>query len=67
MYDAGAEAFRNGETILHSFKTFNQLASIRGSSLRAPEGEHDDRADSYVLAVVARSRGGESVYYYKYK
>jgi hypothetical protein len=52
LYDATADAFRNSETILHSFQTFTQLASIEGNTLRAPEGQHDDRADSYALAVV---------------
>jgi hypothetical protein len=59
LYDTAADAFRNRETALHSFATFMQLASIEGSSLRAPEGEMDDRADSYALACVARkSRTG---------
>jgi hypothetical protein len=59
MYDKTADTFRNRETILHSFATYTQLASIEGSSLRAPEGEMDDRADSYALACVARqSRTG---------
>ena len=53
MYDAGADAFRDGETIIHSFDTHTQLASIEGSTLRAPEGEMDDLADSYVLATLA--------------
>jgi hypothetical protein len=59
LYDATADAFRNAETLLHSLATFTQLASIEGSSLRAPDGEHDDRADSYALACVAcRQRTG---------
>ena len=45
----------NRETVLHSFATFTQLASIEGSTLEAPEGEHDDRADSYALACAARA------------
>ena len=53
LYDATADAFRDRETILHSFATFTQLASIEGSSLRAPEGEADDRADAYALACQA--------------
>ena len=52
LYDAAADAFRNGETVVHSFATMTQLQSIEGSTLRAPEGEHDDRADSYALALV---------------
>jgi hypothetical protein len=53
LYDTAADAFRNGLTVLHSFATYSQLASIEGSTLRAPEGEADDRADSYALACVA--------------
>jgi hypothetical protein len=51
LYDRCADAFRNRETILHSFATFTQLPSIDGSTLRAPEGQHDDRADGYALAL----------------
>lgn len=54
LYDAAADAFRNGETTLRSFGALAQLQSIEGSTLRAPEGEHDDRADAYALALVAR-------------
>lgn len=56
LYDDTAEAFREQETVLHSFKTFVQLQSIEGSTLRAPEGTHDDRADAYALALVAMKR-----------
>jgi hypothetical protein len=41
--------------ILHSFNSYQQLASIEGATLRAPEGQHDDRADSFALAQVARA------------
>jgi hypothetical protein len=62
LYDGCADAFRNGETLLHSLATFTQLASMEGASLRAPEGLPDDRADSYALAVqgllALRSKGG---------
>jgi hypothetical protein len=54
LYDAAADAFRERETTLHSFGTFTQLSLVEGSSLRAPDGEHDDRADAYSLALVAR-------------
>jgi hypothetical protein len=40
--------------VLHSFASFAQLASVDGSTLRAPEGEYDDRAISYALACAAR-------------
>jgi len=59
LYTECADHFRNNATertpILHSFASYQQLASIEGSSLRAPEGQHDDRADSYALAQVARA------------
>jgi hypothetical protein len=53
LYSAVADAFRERQTFLHSIATFTQLASIEGSTLRAPEGEADDRAISYALACVA--------------
>jgi hypothetical protein len=53
LYDHAAEALRGRRAILHSAALFEQLASIEGSSLRAPEGEMDDRADAYALAVAA--------------
>ena len=43
--------------ILHSYASYHQLASIEGATLRAPEGQHDDRADSYAFAQVARAAG----------
>jgi hypothetical protein len=55
LYSAAADAFRDGDTKVHSYDTFMQLASIDGSTLRAPEGEADDRADSFALACVARN------------
>ena len=55
MYAQGASSFRNGDVIIHDFVTFDQLASIEGSTLRAPDDAPDDRADSFVIANVARS------------
>jgi hypothetical protein len=52
MYDATTDAFRESSTTLHSERTFDQLSSIEGATLRAPEGQMDDRADSYALAIV---------------
>jgi hypothetical protein len=57
LYDACAKAFHEGTTVLHSFATFTQLASIEGATQRAPEGEYDDRADSYALACAAIAHG----------
>lgn len=56
LYDEAADAFRDDVTELHSFDTFTQLSSIDGSTLAAPEGELDDLADSYALALAATSR-----------
>lgn len=59
LYDETADAFRDGDAILHSFETHDQLAGIDGSTLRAPEGERDDRADGYALALVGRAASTE--------
>lgn len=45
------EHFQSHDTMIHSFATYNQIASIEGASLRAPDGQMDDLADSYALAV----------------
>src|ERR1051326_5606726 len=60
LYNDGADAFRNKETIIRSFATYVQLASVEGNTLRAPEGLHDDRAISYVLCLqgIKRGKGG---------
>lgn len=59
LYTECANHFRlnavDSTKILHSFSSYQQLASIEGATLLAPEGQHDDRADSYALAQVARS------------
>lgn len=59
LYDKMTDYFRDnareGNQLLHSFVTYTQLASIEGNTLRAPEGEHDDRADSYALAEAGRA------------
>ena len=57
MYDALAEAVRDGACRVRSTETASQLASIEASSLRAPQGLHDDRADSFALAVAALAFG----------
>lgn len=56
MYDKCAEAIRDKEVIIHSRKTLQQLQSIEGATLRAPEGMNDDRADAFALAVMAAFR-----------
>jgi hypothetical protein len=56
LYDRAGEALRDGETIIHSPDTFAQLASIEGSTDRAPEGQPDDRGMAFVLALMGRFR-----------
>jgi hypothetical protein len=53
LYSTAAEAMKEGSVTVHSFGTYTQLSGIEGSSLSAPEGEQDDRAISFVLAVTA--------------
>lgn len=52
MYDAVADAVRDGSLLIHDAKTYQQLADLEGASLRAPEGLNDDAADACALAVV---------------
>jgi hypothetical protein len=56
LYDGAGEAFRDGRAVIRSPETLSQLCSVEGSTLRAPEGEQDDRAVSYVLALAGRER-----------
>lgn len=53
LYDACTMAFRDRKVILHSFATYNELASIDGNKLEAPKPLKDDRATSFALAVAA--------------
>jgi len=41
-------------------KAYVQLASIDGSTLRAPKGEQDDRADAFALACAGRPAAGST-------
>lgn len=64
LYRQIAESLRDGNMVLHSFETYMQLASIEGATMRAPKGQHDDRADSVALADCARVqyvRGGKKL------
>lgn len=42
--------------VLHNLETYSQLCSIEAESLSAPKGKHDDRADSFALAVAGRQQ-----------
>lgn len=55
MYSSVADNMRDRSVIVHDFATMTQLGSIDGSTLRAPEGQHDDRADAFALCCVART------------
>jgi hypothetical protein len=68
LYTECAEHFRNNARlddptqaakVLHSEASWKQLTSIEGATLRAPDGQHDDRADSYALAQAGRAAGAE--------
>jgi hypothetical protein len=53
MYDDFTDKVRDQELIIHSFESYMQLSSSDGSTLSAPDGMHDDRAVSFVLAVLS--------------
>lgn len=57
LYDAVAEAVRTGACRVRSSETVAQLASIEASTLAAPVGLHDDRADAFALAIAALAYG----------
>lgn len=59
LYDNGAELLHDGRAMVHSEETRDQIASIEGSSLRAPESEHDDRAMAYMLGLLVCKRQPE--------
>ena len=64
LHPAGATT--GAGLILHDEKTFYQMASIDGNTLKAPPGQHDDCAVAMVLALAAMkwrslASSGESV------
>ena len=54
LYDTLADQLRAGEVQLHALATYLELASIEGSTLRAPDGQADDRAVAFALAAAGR-------------
>jgi hypothetical protein len=66
MYSTAADAFRDQTTVLHSEDTYFQLCGVVGSTLKAPENEHDDRAISYSLALQAISAPPAGAFSYSY-
>ena len=51
FYGLLADAVQEGVCVVRDSETAVQLASIEASTLRAPEGLHDDRATAFALAV----------------
>jgi hypothetical protein len=56
LFDNAAADLRDGGAFIHSLETFAELASIEGTTERAPEGQHDDRAVAFVLALQGRRK-----------
>ena len=64
LYTIAAEFFQTSANldggvpakVLHNFSTQVQLCSIEAATLRAPEGQYDDRADSFALAQAGRAQ-----------
>jgi hypothetical protein len=54
LFDQTGENLRDGKTIIHDAATFDELASIEGSTLSAPKGQADDLAIGFACAVVGR-------------
>jgi hypothetical protein len=52
LYGLTADAVRDGACVIRGGETATQLASIEASTLHAPGGLHDDRADAFALAIV---------------
>ena len=53
VMETAADAVREGACVIRGSETAAQLASIEASTLRAPAGLHDDRADAFALAIAA--------------
>ena len=53
LYDAMADAVENKKVSSTTSSSWSQLASS-GNTLRAPEGQFEDRASAFALAIVAR-------------
>jgi hypothetical protein len=55
LYDDLAQTITSEDCMVFDAKTFEQLSSIEGSTLLAPEGLNDDEADAFALAQKARA------------
>lgn len=54
LYDLAADQVRGREVLIHALPTYVQLCAVEGATLRAPAGQHDDRAVAFALACAAR-------------
>ena len=59
LYGLLAAAVQEQAVVVRDAETASQLASIEASTLRAPAGLHDDRADAFALAVAGLAWRGE--------
>ncbi|MBY0524517.1 MAG: hypothetical protein K2R98_14025 [Gemmataceae bacterium] len=51
LYDRCATVLCQRQVVLHHRATYEQLQSLEWATLRAPNGQHDDRAMAFALAV----------------
>lgn len=56
MFTKAATIFSESGVEVYSFDTVTQLQAIEAKTLRAPDGEHDDEAMSYLIALMAATR-----------
>lgn len=61
LYDALADALRNKEVIIRSYAIYRQIESIEGNTLRAPDGQPDDLADAFALAVAGAPQANRTM------
>jgi hypothetical protein len=54
LYDNLTETVHTEDCLIFDEDTHDQIASIEGRTLLAPEGLHDDDSDAYALAQMAR-------------
>lgn len=57
MYDLVTDTVQAGNTVIYDETTREQLASIEASTLQAPVGLNDDRADAFGLALAGLRYG----------
>jgi len=61
MYHDFVKLIKEGGDLIRDEATFNQLSAVKASTLKAPEGQHDDRAVAMALVGVARDLAKPSV------